>query len=143
MCEHENPFSISPTGFSLCSHLNRQGHWSKNFNRTALIHPTCNLTPPRISLTACNIVENKIQLALCLESVVERHNERVLHILENVPLCLCVLSVLLFTNNLRRKEPPVNMCVVEYTARRVRIQKTMDSQTHIHTYTLSANIYSA
>lgn len=51
-----------------------------------------------LALTA-QVLQDKIQLPSCLEGIDEIHYEGVLHLLQDVPLCLGVGSVLGITNN--------------------------------------------
>lgn len=49
-------------------------------------------------LTA-QILQDKVQLSPCLEGIDEIHNERVFHLLQNVPLGFGVRRVLCITHN--------------------------------------------
>lgn len=49
-------------------------------------------------LTA-QILQDKVQLSTCLEGIDEVHNERMLHLLQNVPLSFGVRRVLCVTHN--------------------------------------------
>lgn len=60
---------------------------NRSFDVTACVTP---------DLLTAEVLQDKVQLSPCLEGVDEIHDERMLHFLQDVPLCLgvsCVLSV--------------------------------------------------
>jgi ribosomal protein L10 len=68
----------------------------KGKQHLAQVHPRSALREPMLAVqnaaevSARAEVKNQKEFRLCLESVVQAHNERVLRVGENVALCLCV-----------------------------------------------------
>jgi len=52
-----------------------------------------------LAMLTAQILQDEVQLSPSLEGIDEVHNERVLHLLQNVPLCFGVSCVLCITHN--------------------------------------------
>lgn len=62
---------------------------NRSFDVTACVTP---------DLLTAEVLQDKVQLSPCLEGVDEIHDERMLHFLQDVPLCLGVCRVLSVTH---------------------------------------------